>query len=418
VRRFDAIICNGTNNNKRHFLIVDDAAGKMEAVLSRVLRILPDLMALSLAYAVQLAGAWWILRTMAADASKRARMAIAVATALSLILILIAFLLRFGRVNKYFSEWVLSWGRGLVIGWILLSFIWLAVLILIHAFARRRASHSPSRRQFLRGAQVVAFAAPAVAGFGMFIRRNRFSVQEHKISIADLPPDLDGLRLVQITDIHMSPFLSRADLESAVAMANETRAHIALVTGDLITTFGDPLDDCLNALGALRAEAGVFGCMGNHEHYVGAEDYTELEAARLGIQFLRRNASALHFGKATLNLVGVDYQTLRQPYLVGMERLVAPNAFNVMLSHNPDVFPVAVEKGYDLTISGHTHGGQVRVEILGADLNPARFYTPYTDGLYRQDSAAVFVSRGIGTIGVPARFGAPAEVSLIQLARA
>ena len=101
-----------------------------------------------------------------------------------------------------------------------------------------------------------------------------------------------------------------------------------------------------------------------------------------------------------------------------MERLVAPDAFNVLLSHNPDVFPVAAKQGYDLTISGHTHGGQVRVEILGADLNPARFYTPYTDGLYRQDQAAVFVSRGIGTIGIPARFGAPAEVSLIQLARA
>ena len=99
------------------------------------------------------------------------------------------------------------------------------------------------------------------------------------------------------------------------------------------------------------------------------------------------------------------------------EQWVVPGALNVMLSHNPDVFPVATEKGYSLTIGGHTHGGQVRVEILGTDWNVARFYTPYVDGLYRQGNSAIFVSRGIGTIGVPARLGAPPEVALIRLCR-
>jgi predicted MPP superfamily phosphohydrolase len=113
----------------------------------------------------------------------------------------------------------------------------------------------------------------------------------------------------------------------------------------------------------------------------------------------------------------VDYQPLRAPYLNGAEAWTAPGALNVMLSHNPDVFPVAARKGYPLTISGHTHGGQVRVEILGTDWNVARFYTPFVDGLYQQGSSAVFVSRGIGTIGVPARLGAPPEVALIQLCR-
>jgi len=118
-----------------------------------------------------------------------------------------------------------------------------------------------------------------------------------------------------------------------------------------------------------------------------------------------------------LNFAGVDYQELKAPYLVGAEAWTLPGAFNVMLSHNPDVFPVAVRKGYPLTIAGHTHGGQVRVEILGTDLNVARFYTPYVDGLYREGSSAIFVSRGIGTIGVPARLGAPPEVALIRLCR-
>jgi predicted MPP superfamily phosphohydrolase len=97
--------------------------------------------------------------------------------------------------------------------------------------------------------------------------------------------------------------------------------------------------------------------------------------------------------------------------------MVAPGAFNVLLSHNPDVFPVAARQGYRLTIAGHTHGGQVRVEILRQDLNIARFFTPYVDGLYQRDGAAVFVSRGIGTIGLPARLGAPPEVNLLRLCR-
>ena len=82
------------------------------------------------------------------------------------------------------------------------------------------------------------------------------------------------------------------------------------------------------------------------------------------MRFLRQRAAPLRFGNAVLNLAGVDYQRAAQPYLVGAEQLVAPGAFNVLLSHNPDVFPVAARQGYQLTIAGHTHGGQVRVEIL------------------------------------------------------
>jgi predicted MPP superfamily phosphohydrolase len=200
-------------------------------------------------------------------------------------------------------------------------------------------------------------------------------------------------------------------------MSNETQAHLALVTGDLITTARDPLDTCLRQLSRLRTAAGVFGCLGNHEIYANAEDYVEKHGAHLGQRYLRQRAESLKFGQATLKLAGVDYQRSSKPYLVGAGRMVAPGAFNVLLSHNPDVFPVAAKQGYQLTIAGHTHGGQVRVEILRQDLNIARFFTPYVDGLYRRDSAAVFVSRGIGTIGLPARLGAPPEVNLLRLCR-
>lgn len=141
------------------------------------------------------------------------------------------------------------------------------------------------------------------------------------------------------------------------------------------------------------------------------------------MRFLRHQSALLRFGSASLNLAGVDYQVFKKPYLVGAEKLIEPAAFNILLSHNPDVFPIAAAKGFPLTLAGHTHGGQVRVEILHQDLNVARFFTPYVDGLYRLDGldrkagASIFVSRGIGTIALPTRLGAPPEVALIKLCR-
>ncbi len=390
----------------------------MEEVLYRLLRVLPDLLVFIVSVLGQSAGLVWLLGWKAAGASRRTRLTIAAVGGLSMAASLVAFLLHFQRVSRHFPGWWLSWGTALSIGWAMLSMCWLVGCAVLGIASRVAPGHSPPRRRFLQTAYAAVFAAPpAVLGYGVFIQRHQLFLREHNLQIPDLPRDLDGIRLVQLTDIHLSPFLSRAELERAVDMANETRAHIALVTGDLITTNRDPLDNCLDSLARLRADAGVFGCLGNHEVYACAEDYVEREGARRGLRFLRHTAAPLRFGKAAMNLVGVDYQRLHEPYLVGAEKLVVPGAFNLLLSHNPDVFPVAVRQGYAVTIAGHTHGGQIRAEILHADLNPGHFYTPYVDGVYHKGPAAIFVSRGIGTIAVPARIGAPPEVALVRLCR-
>jgi hypothetical protein len=281
-----------------------------------------------------------------------------------------------------------------------------------------RPGHSQARRGFLTAAGAALFATPVAAmGYGVFVQRRNLRLREQTIAIPGLPEDLIGIRIVQLTDIHLSPFLSEKELAHAVALANETYAHLALVTGDMITANRDPLETCLRHLAGLRSEAGIFGCLGNHEVYAQAEDYATEHGARLGIRYLRMEAARLRFGRTTMNLAGVDYQPFHEPYLVGAEKLVEPGAFNVLLSHNPDVFPVAARQGFDLTIAGHTHGGQVRVEILREDLNIARFFTHFVDGLYRDGGKSIFVSRGIGTIGAPVRLGAPPEVALLRLCR-
>jgi hypothetical protein len=283
-------------------------------------------------------------------------------------------------------------------------------------FLRRLHRFNPGRRTLLRLAHTAAVAAPAaVLGFGFVVNRKRFELTEVDIAIPGLPKDLHGLRLAQLSDIHLGPFLSGPELERAVAMANETRPHIALVTGDLITVRGDPLDECLRLLARLKAEAGILGCLGNHEAYARALNHAAEGGARLGIDFLRGRSRRLRFGTADLNIAGVDYLRGREPELGRHAGLAVPRATNILLSHNPNVFPSAARGGFDLTVAGHTHGGQITLEIVSEEATFVRFLTPYVQGLFRDGPAALYVNRGIGTVGVPARIGAPPEITLIRL---
>ena len=295
----------------------------------------------------------------------------------------------------------------------------LVVRLILDSMRRFLATDvDPGRRRALNAAGNVLMSAPfAVMGYGALVQRTDFRVREVDVPVKGLPSDLHGLRVLQLSDIHLSLFLSEAELARVVDASLELKPHVAVVTGDLISSRGDPLDACIRQLARVKADAGVFGCMGNHERYARIEDYTTQAAARVGIRFLRRESQALRFGDSVLNLAGVDYQSLagRKNYLHDAERLMAPGACNVLLSHNPDVFPVAANQGYNLLLAGHTHGGQVTVEILDQAINPARFFTPYVYGLYRSGGATAYVTRGIGTIAIPARIGAPPEISLLRL---
>lgn len=325
--------------------------------------------------------------------------------------IIIGVLLAPVRIGSHFPNDFVQWARCLAIfvaAWVLYS-------IPIAAVVGLTGAHRPGRRRVLKAAATLAIATPPVMAAAAFIKREQLTFREVDIFMPGLPHDLDGLRLVQLSDIHLSPFVSEALLARSVDMANETKAHIALVTGDLISRLGDPLDTCLRQLGRLRSDAGTIGCLGNHEVYAEAEDYTTIEGSKLGMRYLRGQSQQLHFGDSILNIAGVDYQRRGKEYLRGAEHLLVPGATNLLLSHNPDVFPVAVSKGFDLTISGHTHGGQINFEILDRDVNIARFYTPYIYGRYVRKGKSLFVTRGIGTVGAPARLGAPPEVALIRL---
>ena len=161
-------------------------------------------------------------------------------------------------------------------------------------------------------------AAPfAVAGFGALVERTNFQVKETDLFVPGLHPDLEGLRIGQLSDLHVSPWLSARELGRAVDMLNELNPHLTVVTGDLITQVGDPLDDAIRELGRLRADLGLLGCLGNHEVYARCQNYTTAQSKRYGIEFLRGEARLLRWGNGILNVAGVDYQRSPKthPYL-------------------------------------------------------------------------------------------------------
>lgn len=315
------------------------------------------------------------------------------------------------RVNRRFPGTVVAVTRALGLasaGLLVYGFV-------LIAGARTVGGFAPERRRALKIAAGVATVVPAAIGTVAFIRRDDLRFREIDVPLPDHARDLHGFRIVQLTDMHMGTLVSERYVRRAVGMANDAKAHVAFVTGDFITSRGDPLDQCLRVLSELRAEAGIYGCNGNHEIYAEAQRHAQERGRKLGIRILRDEALILGWNGATINLAGIDYQRRGAPYLTGAESLLIDGAYNLLLSHNPDLFPVAARKGFDLTIAGHTHGGQVTLEFVHPALNVARFTTPYVHGQYEMNGRRLWVSRGIGTIGVPARLGAPPEVVCLRL---
>jgi hypothetical protein len=239
-----------------------------------------------------------------------------------------------------------------------------------------------------------------------------------------------------------------AQVRRAVGMANELEGDLVVVTGDFVTGRRDPLEDCITELSRLRAPLGVWGCNGNHEIYARAEQKSAELFQKFGMKLLRHENAELRWQGSAFNLLGVDYQRQRDaennpsPMLVGVKPLVRRDVPNILLSHNPNSFPKAAELGIELSLAGHTHGGQVRVEILDHRWSPADFLTPYVAGLYKRPlfasseltdnevggvrptpnlplpTSSIYVNRGLGTIGAPVRLGVPPEITLITLRRA
>lgn len=274
---------------------------------------------------------------------------------------------------------------------------------------RRVASHASGRPQ--TPLRALAFNLSAAARAAL-TEPFRLTVEHHQIRLRRLPRELDGFRIVQLSDLHHSPFTSREQIERAIETANSLQPDIVALTGDYVSKEREYAAPCAELLGALTAKHGVFGVLGNHDHWTDAALITDLFRAE-GITMLVNQGMRFEKNGAAFWLAGVD------DTMVGLEDLPlalagsSEHEFKLLLAHNPIILRKAARAGVDLVLSGHTHGGQVSLRSEhNASGRPRR---RLLKGLARQGETQIYVTRGLGTVVLPVRFGCPPEVSLLEL---
>ncbi len=343
--------------------------------------------------------------------------------------------LREALVAAPFLWWIFSSTFGFLVVLIVGAFravAWLAARtsgLVIRRAEGKASPASPARRQVLEHAAPAAIAAPFVAGaYGLLYGRLNLETTRRPIRLARLPKAFDGFKIAQLSDIHVGPFMSEDEIRKYARIATELKPDLIVLTGDFITWDAATQPAVVNALAGLRAPFGVFGCLGNHDAWADAEDSLAALFAQRGIRILRQERVALQSGGDSLNLMGIDFASSREMRgggpnhlasgtLEGVERLMAPDTANILLSHNPATFDRAAELGIDLSLAGHTHGGQLALEFISPELAPSRIVTPYVAGWFEKPGGQLYVNRGIGTIAAPMRVGAPPEITVFELVR-
>lgn len=334
-------------------------------------------------------------------------------------------------IDSVFSVWMVgSWlGFGLAIGfWVVDRGVdratWAYRYVRGGGAVRARAPEpdavvlpSPARRRLLRQTAIAVSAAPFVAAaYGLLYGRLDVEVTHRRIALARLPLAFEGFRIAQLSDFHISTFMPADEIRRFVAMANQLKTDLVVLTGDYVSWEAAAQGEVVQALAGLRAPFGVFGCLGNHESITQTEEsITRLFAAQ-GIRILRQERALIQLRGETLNLIGVDDS---EPDINVTKRLVMLDRVNILLVHNMGGADLgrAAEFGIDLTLSGHTHGGQLSLEFLRRGLSFARLETPYVSGWYEQSGSQLYVNRGIGTTVIPIRLGARPEITVFELVR-
>lgn len=275
-----------------------------------------------------------------------------------------------------------------------------------------------SRRRFLRMALLAAASMPfAIPAYGAVAARSRKVVERVVVPVTGLPPQLDGLTIVQMSDIHSGMFMRESQMREYVGLANSLGPDLVALTGDFVATKGSQVAPFINAISALRAKHGVYGCLGNHDLFANAAELIEGGFARHGFKLLRGRNEIIDVGGAKLNIIGVDYIGL-DPEVRNVDdalRGISTEGTTILLLHAPQLFPQAARAGIDLTLSGHTHGGQIALNLGDLLLTPARLSTIFLAGLFKIGDSHLYVNRGLGTTGPPIRIGAPPEITHITL---
>ena len=336
----------------------------------------------------------------------------------------------FARLGAYFQ--LLTVMNLLV--WALASLVWRWT----HLWRRRVAPDTPhrraedadpledpQRRRFLRQTSATGVGlAVWVGARGRIEAASDPDIVRLELSFPDLPPGLDGLRLVQISDLHAGPLVEAAQVQRWRRLAEGERPEVLLITGDLVDSLPGESQAVVDAFRDFRAPLGRFAILGNHDYFTDPRPIWKA-VGDIGVEFLENRNAVVERKGARLGLVGLQdpmarHGRFRSIYFgpgpapeLALQGL-APDAWRLCLSHRPSDWHLAKRTGARLTLSGHTHGGQVNL-IPG--VSSALLLGPYTQGLYQEDGLSMYVNRGLGVVGLPMRVGAPPEISVVTLRR-
>ena len=307
--------------------------------------------------------------------------------------------------------------------------IFLATLILFLVRApfrlarRRRKSgvneerlppYSGSRRAFLKKGAIGLGAYTFVGSLHSIYTREDYRIDRVTLPVKNLPPQLEGLTISMISDIHSGMYMLEDDMFKYTEAVNGLGADMIFIPGDFVTSKNSEMIPFVKAFSGLKSKYGTYTCLGNHDFFANP-DYITGQLRENGMNVLRNETEELEIKGAKLMLSGVDDGRHANFTKVAYEA-GSLNTARILLCHKPYFFERAVAGQFNVMLSGHTHGGQiVLADILGVKITPAALASPYISGRYKMGDSLMYVSRGIGTVGLPVRVNCPPEVTLFTL---
>jgi predicted MPP superfamily phosphohydrolase len=250
--------------------------------------------------------------------------------------------------------------------------------------------------------------------YGVFVETQWVEVTRVTVHLPRLPAELDGLRVVQMSDLHYNTRWSERAIRRAVRLAAREQPDLVVFTGDYVTHSSRGAEPCARVLGQLRAPLGAYAVLGNHDYWGRKSDVVADALTSHGIRVLANESAPITVNGKTLWIVGVDdYWSRNMDHRAALGGLPEDDA-KIVLLHEPDFAGLTAQYAVDLQLSGHSHGGQGRLPWIGA-LHYPPFAGGYPEGLRRVGAMQVYTNRGIGTVGLPLRFLCRPEVTVFTL---
>jgi len=254
-----------------------------------------------------------------------------------------------------------------------------------------------------------------VAGAGGLTGLYAWNVEPNTLVVETVPVPLNGLTIGFLSDFHVNAPVPPAHIARAAQMLMTHAPDLILLGGDYVTRSASDARDCADALAQLAAPLGVFAILGNHDYWVGHTDQIVAQLTRVGIRMLQNESVAIGAGNDRIYVIGLDDVWEKHVDLDRALAMVPDEACKIVIVHEPDFGDESARQGIDLQLSGHSHGGQVRLPYIGAPILPY-LGRQYPMGLQRAGASTwVYTTRGVGMISPGVRFNCPPEITFLKL---